>query len=60
MTQRDYIRLAAALRYALEEARGSIGETTGVRKAIMVIEDTLAEERPQFNRAKFLKAVYGA
>ena len=60
MTQKDYIRLAGALREALADAGSSIEARTGVMLALMRVEDVLANERPEFSRAMFLKAVYGA
>ena len=59
MTQKDYIRLARALRNSLEDAGASIEARKGVTLAAMRVGDELANERSQFNREKFLKAIYG-
>ena len=59
MTQKDYIRLARALRNSLEDAGASIEVRKGVTLAAMRVGDELANERSQFNREKFLKAIYG-
>ncbi len=52
MTQKDYVRLAAALLasrppYHLTAALAAWGET------VRAIADTLAEDNPRFNREKF-------
>ena len=58
MSRKDYIRLAAALRGVVNDEAASVGESPGVRRTIIAIEDALAADNPRFDREKFLEAVY--
>lgn len=56
MTQKDYVRLAAALLSALDQTRDSPRNQYGVQLAALRIADTLFLDNPRFKRSVFLKA----
>ena len=59
MTKKDYVRIAAVFRVYNTEAACEIPDCVGCLTMATLAErlaDTLADDNPRFNRARFLKA----
>jgi hypothetical protein len=55
MTRKNYVALAAAIKYALDQGPFYSDAIVGVHRAIQAIADVLEQDNPAFDRQRFLK-----
>lgn len=58
MTRKDYDAIAATLREACE-SKSSLRERLALNEVALSLGDLFARRSPRFNRAKWIKAVFG-